>query len=578
MQSQPLNDSKYNELEAELKALSADLSLPPPKAGVAYSPSKQSRRAIVSGEYQNVLLTSRNSRVKHSSQLSAQWLTRCRPDTKDIDSINSEPTTEHNSSLPKEPLLTECKESSEEIDALPDSTLYCGRLLGMDDTSWNSEKDTDSEEEHLPLKPRDELYPEPTTLEITISTGQLETDTQLDSLTIQSDGARTQQSSVQEIAVKNCNKNTAEVKCMDKPISKKLTSVFGIISAKDCISDSTDHDVVSKQWKFQCSNTNSTTHCSKKCSSAQTTPITTPLPVTMSTTPSNINCASSKTKIAHKNTVKHKDLLNRSKSKFSISTPNSSKEFDTFEFTDADLAELECIEEEISENSTTITASTEPKSTNKDPEHTISSSKKDLPVRTSTAVSDNFVRINLKAKHFSRKRSLTGSAHKRLAWKKLNKSRESVKDGRGPGRGGQDVCYKCGNAGHWAKNCAANVGSKNLGKFDGESVGFSDKMSSIDNEEIDDATLQQLANESPFPSLEDAVKMACGIPFKARTEGSLNDVDVPESFVAPPPSYSRPPPRPPAVEPLYSTQENSTIRGILSVLLHIKYSIVSVLC
>lgn len=141
-----------------------------------------------------------------------------------------------------------------------------------------------------------------------------------------------------------------------------------------------------------------------------------------------------------------------------------------------------------------------------------------------SAVSDNFIRLNMKVKRFSRRpgRGITGSAHKRLAWKKMQKSRGGSfgggGSGSGSGKGGRSGCFKCGNPGHWARNCTASAGSKNLGKFDGEKVGFSDKMATGDEGELDEATLQELSRESPFPTVEDAAMMAQGIKFGSRRE------------------------------------------------------------
>ena len=67
-------------------------------------------------------------------------------------------------------------------------------------------------------------------------------------------------------------------------------------------------------------------------------------------------------------------------------------------------------------------------------------------------------------KHRSYRRrggGISGSAHKRKAWKQIMKSRgEFVPQkswssrGRGGGGAGRSgVCFKCGQEGHWAKNC-----------------------------------------------------------------------------------------------------------------------------
>ena len=65
----------------------------------------------------------------------------------------------------------------------------------------------------------------------------------------------------------------------------------------------------------------------------------------------------------------------------------------------------------------------------------------------------NFVRLNMKVKKYSRKggmTSRTGSWHKRQAWKQKMKARSES------GGGGGGACFKCGQQGHWAKNCKGN--------------------------------------------------------------------------------------------------------------------------
>ncbi len=291
--------------------------------------------------------------------------------------------------------------------------------------------------------------------------------------------------------------------------------------------------------------------------------------------------------------------LNESRSQTAslATTPDPPKDFEFFdsEFSEAEVAEIERMETAEAEDSQSknipspsIDDSSECTGTK---DTSTSTLKKNSSVKTglSTAVSENFVRINIKVKRFSRnKKGLTGSAHKRIAWKKMQKSRAGGGGsggggggGSGLGKGGRSVCYKCGNPGHWAKNCDSNVGSKNLGKFDGEDVGFSDRMAAGD-EEINSAMFEQLAKESPFPSVEDAAKMACGVKFAATKEEqsktpttSQSDDDgdgdnTTESFIPPPPSYSRTTPCSRSVEPLFTT-EDGQITGELVECMHLLY-------
>ncbi|GAB1610974.1 ATP-dependent DNA helicase Q4 [Argonauta hians] len=77
--------------------------------------------------------------------------------------------------------------------------------------------------------------------------------------------------------------------------------------------------------------------------------------------------------------------------------------------------------------------------------------------------SENFVRLNMKVKRFSRKGQGTkGTKFKRMEWKR--KMREKQKSY------GKN-CFRCGESGHWAKNCknAPNSkGYKNKNQLDGD--------------------------------------------------------------------------------------------------------------
>ena len=204
------------------------------------------------------------------------------------------------------------------------------------------------------------------------------------------------------------------------------------------------------------------------------------------------------------------------------------------------------------------------------------------------AVSDNFVRLNMKVKKFSKRpgRSLTGSAYKRHVWKKRqNQETGSGVGGAGRGgarKGGRNICFKCGKPGHWAKNCTDNGGSKNLGTFAGEAVKFDDSLALGREDDIDSEILEELAKNSPFPTVQEAAMMARGIKIKPKAAAQSSEQDdvcsgksdgvcgeegenvglsllSSSSYVAPPPCHTHSTPPPPSVEPLYRLTEDGNI-------------------
>ena len=194
-------------------------------------------------------------------------------------------------------------------------------------------------------------------------------------------------------------------------------------------------------------------------------------------------------------------------------------------------------------------------------------------------MSENFVRLNMKMRKYSRRpgKALSGSAYKRQAWKKNQKSRSGASGG-GSKRGGRNVCFKCGKPGHWAKNCTDKGGSNNLGSFAGEKVKFSEEMALGFGEEMDKETLEELAQNSPFPSVKDAAVMATGVKFEKiidnKTKGKeelqneggcaeeeiVDDEPTSSSYVAPPPCHAPSSTLPlPSIEPLYPPVDGKII-------------------
>lgn len=102
-------------------------------------------------------------------------------------------------------------------------------------------------------------------------------------------------------------------------------------------------------------------------------------------------------------------------------------------------------------------------------------------------MNDNFVRINLKKKVFVRgKKNFNLSKYKKNQWKQRKKeltSSESNLDAADLMDKNGTTCFKCGESGHFAKNCSASKSAALL-------------------------PLEEMAESSSFPTLEEAERMA----------------------------------------------------------------------
>ena len=146
----------------------------------------------------------------------------------------------------------------------------------------------------------------------------------------------------------------------------------------------------------------------------------------------------------------------------------------------------------------------------------VSSAKR---TKLNTSLSDNFVRLDLRRKHYKAKgRGMSAKTYKRNMFKKkqLDNDRGGVPRG-GMGRGTR--CFKCGEVGHWARNCSQRVAESDLGKFAGEKCSFQD-AGAEDEQEI---------FESPLPTLEEAALMAQGRTLSdiRETEGREDPTGIP---------------------------------------------------
>ncbi|XP_075599254.1 ATP-dependent DNA helicase Q4 isoform X3 [Balearica regulorum gibbericeps] len=174
------------------------------------------------------------------------------------------------------------------------------------------------------------------------------------------------------------------------------------------------------------------------------------------------------------------------------------------------------------------------------------STRRAVAARALPRSGDNFVRLNLKKKSYVRGSALRGNRlRKQVRKQKWLKKAERFGGGGGSVDRRSDVCFRCGETGHWASACRGRE----------TAAGPLPEESSIADEE----------EEAPLPTLEEVARRTNTVYRELSERGGSNrekseTLEVTTTYLdIQRPAYE--PPAPPApVEPLYSPEPEGKVR------------------